>query len=542
MGMACDADARGTASTAVIDGAAIAAAPPSEYGGAVKLEKEVAPAMPGMNAEETALILASLSKGKFGPVAFSEGESDGEDDGKHSDMEDISGDEHDDDDIGEDGEHGASGTKVHRVQQINFDGPVGSKLDFMDDAGFSHRFRNESNRVKSLVTKHISIDELRAHFDRPIIDVAKDFGICITLMKKICRRNGIKRWPHRQIRSLSKSIASMEAAMLSAHGGEREKYRDQIMNLKMKRESVIADPNKDNHNNNAMRPKTPTKDGSNSASRALHVSSAPKLSPRTSTPVHLGHGQVLAPVAIKAEAAGSMPTGSSGVMLQPHLNGSSHSSSSSQHSKGGRWTSEEHAAFLEGIRLYGKDWRRVAQVVMTRSAVQTRTHAQKYLLKFAGRFPFDTDGILKERGHHEQDQTMMPDGQDSSGDITMASPGKAEPVYHQTHSMMTPMSQHDATMRDSYETRVQNPSRIEAMAMILNSPSGGSADSNSPSRDQNDRRGVRADALPMYSPMSTSSSLGRALPSLAVPAIKSEQQQESQFGTHASPVSPVEAP
>ncbi|KAF1321870.1 Nlp2 protein, partial [Globisporangium splendens] len=570
MGMACDADARGTASTAVIDGAAIAAAPPSEYGGGTfvvngsgtKLAKEVmppmhtAPAMPGMNAEETALILASLSKGKFGPVAFSEGESDGEDDGKHSDMEDISGDEHDDDDddIGEDG---ASGSKVHRVQQINFDGPVGSKLDFMDDAGFSHRFRNESNRVKSLVTKHISIDELRAHFDRPIIDVAKDFGICITLMKKICRRNGIKRWPHRQIRSLSKSIASMEAAMLSAHGGEREKYRDQIMNLKMKRESVIADPNKDNHNNNAVRPKTPTKDGSN-ASRSLHVSSAPKLSPRTNAQVHLGHGQVLAPVTIKVEAAGSTPTGSSGGMLQPHpigSNGSSHSSSSSQHSKGGRWTSEEHAAFLEGIRLYGKDWRRVAQVVMTRSAVQTRTHAQKYLLKFAGRFPFDTDGILKEKGQHEHDQTMMTDGQDSAssnGDITMASPGKTEPAaYHQPHSMMTPTSQHDAAMRDSYETRVQNPSRIETMAMILNSPSGsgGSADSDSPSRDQDNGRGDRADALPMYSPMSTSSSLGRALPSLAVPAIKTEQQQESQFGAHASvlkhassPMSPVEAP
>lgn len=279
--------------------------------------------------------------------------------------------------------------KVHRVQQINFDGPKGSKLDFTDDAGFSHCFRNESNRVKSLVTKHISIEELRAHFDRPIIDVAKDFGICITLMKKICRRNGIKRWPHRQIRSLSKSIASMEAAMLSAHGSEREKYRDQIVNLKMKRESVIADPNKDS----SMRPKTSPPSlvhGESSSHRASshHASSAPKLTPRPGDEAHAtSQGYPVTPT-VKMENL---------AVSTPHPAPTS-STSTTGPSKGGRWTSEEHAAFLEGIRLYGKDWRRVAQVVMTRSAVQTRTHAQKYLLKFAGRFPFDTDGVLKD--HH----------------------------------------------------------------------------------------------------------------------------------------------
>lgn len=538
MGMACDADARGTASSAVIDGSSIPSNPSSHgaagflvdsgaaaaagggafvAAGSAKVlhaategsQAHAPPSTVGMNAEETAMILASLSKGKFGPVAFSEGESDMED-SKHSDMEDLS----DDDD--DDGEH--PGGKVHRVQQINFDGPVGSKLDFMDDAGFSHRFRNESNRVKSLVTKHISIDELRAHFDRPIIDVAKDFGICITLMKKICRRNGIKRWPHRQIRSLSKSIASMEAAMLSAHGGERDKYRDQIMNLKMKRESVIADPNKEN----AMRPKTPTKDSS-SRPHHPHVASVPKLSPRTSNPqvlhgnVHMSHnGHALAPVAIKVEAGSSSSIHSS----SSNASGSHAITSNSSHSKGGRWTSEEHAAFLEGIRLYGKDWRRVAQVVMTRSAVQTRTHAQKYLLKFAGRFPFDADGILKDKQHdlHEQERTHEQDPIASGGDITMgASPGG----MYRNHSMMTPVND-DAVSRESWsskETPVKPP-RIEAMAMILNSPG---AEFESPSPRQIANGGDRHADVPMYSPVSSSSSLGRALPSLAMPASKAEQ-------------------
>lgn len=29
----------------------------------------------------------------------------------------------------------------------------------------------------------------------------------------------------------------------------------------------------------------------------------------------------------------------------------------------GRWSSAEHAKFLEGYRLYGKDWRRISTIV-----------------------------------------------------------------------------------------------------------------------------------------------------------------------------------
>jgi len=44
----------------------------------------------------------------------------------------------------------------------------------------------------------------------------------------------------------------------------------------------------------------------------------------------------------------------------------------------GRWTSEEHKAFVSAYQMYGKDWKKVAAVVKTRTVVQTRTHAQKY--------------------------------------------------------------------------------------------------------------------------------------------------------------------
>eukprot|EP00644_Phytophthora_capsici_P006325 jgi/Phyca11/130506/e_gw1.94.92.1 len=137
------------------------------------------------------------------------------------------------------------------------------------------------------------------------------------------------------------------------------------------------------------------------------------------------------------------------------------STSTTGPSKGGRWTSEEHAAFLEGIRLYGKDWRRVAQVVMTRSAVQTRTHAQKYLLKFAGRFPFDADGMLKDH-HSAPAQTPAFD----KPAMSMLSPTTS---VASSNTAMTPASDDSMSNGSWNSEEAQPPAKHgEAMAMILN--------------------------------------------------------------------------
>lgn len=49
----------------------------------------------------------------------------------------------------------------------------------------------------------------------------------------------------------------------------------------------------------------------------------------------------------------------------------------------GRWSDDEHKAFLLGLQLHGREWRKVASVVKTRTVMQTRTHAQKYFQKLA---------------------------------------------------------------------------------------------------------------------------------------------------------------
>jgi len=49
----------------------------------------------------------------------------------------------------------------------------------------------------------------------------------------------------------------------------------------------------------------------------------------------------------------------------------------------GRWTKEEHEKFLHGINVYGKEWKKIASMIETRTVVQIRTHAQKYFQKLA---------------------------------------------------------------------------------------------------------------------------------------------------------------
>ena len=47
----------------------------------------------------------------------------------------------------------------------------------------------------------------------------------------------------------------------------------------------------------------------------------------------------------------------------------------------GRWTAEEHDEFLKCLDIYGREWKKVAERITTRTAAQIRSHAQKYFQK-----------------------------------------------------------------------------------------------------------------------------------------------------------------
>ncbi|EPS72249.1 hypothetical protein M569_02508, partial [Genlisea aurea] len=58
-----------------------------------------------------------------------------------------------------------------------------------------------------------------------------------------------------------------------------------------------------------------------------------------------------------------------------------------------RWTEEEHTSFLEALKLYGRAWQRIEEHIGTKSAVQIRSHAQKFFTKL------EKEAIVKGVGH-----------------------------------------------------------------------------------------------------------------------------------------------
>lgn len=46
---------------------------------------------------------------------------------------------------------------------------------------------------------HTTIATLQVHFHKPLAQVAKELNVCMTLIKRVCRRHGITRWPYRKV-------------------------------------------------------------------------------------------------------------------------------------------------------------------------------------------------------------------------------------------------------------------------------------------------------------------------------------------------------
>eukprot|EP00164_Ancoracysta_twista_P000242 GFYU01000344.1.p1 GENE.GFYU01000344.1~~GFYU01000344.1.p1 ORF type:complete len:334 (-),score=98.42 GFYU01000344.1:316-1317(-) len=71
--------------------------------------------------------------------------------------------------------------------------------------------RKKSAKKNGALSKEINYNMIAAYFDRPIKEAAEKFGCCVSSFKKICRRNGIKRWPRRELRSFCSSLSYMNA-------------------------------------------------------------------------------------------------------------------------------------------------------------------------------------------------------------------------------------------------------------------------------------------------------------------------------------------
>merc|ERR1719359_1108538 len=80
------------------------------------------------------------------------------------------------------------------------------------------------------------------------------------------------------------------------------------------------------------------------------------------------------------------PTLTSRTLAPPNTSSKAQNSARARDAKSvpkatGRWTAEEHDEFLKCLDIYGREWKKVAERITTRTAAQIRSHAQKYFKK-----------------------------------------------------------------------------------------------------------------------------------------------------------------
>jgi SHAQKYF class myb-like DNA-binding protein len=95
--------------------------------------------------------------------------------------------------------------------------------------------------------------------------------------------------------------------------------------------------------------------------------------------------------------------------------------------KNGRWTKDEHFRFLEALKLYGKEWKRVQEHVCTRTSTQARSHAQKFFNKLEKRKQSLTDFLETLDLNDMEKHYIMSDLDDEKVNHAYIGKNKAHP-------------------------------------------------------------------------------------------------------------------
>ncbi|KAJ8527121.1 hypothetical protein K7X08_029598 [Anisodus acutangulus] len=88
-------------------------------------------------------------------------------------------------------------------------------------------------------TGKLRLKDFAGYLHLPIETAAKKLNICPTVMKKVCRRDGLLRWPYRKIKSIKRKILQREKSLSSNGVEERASAKADIEKLEQELANIF---------------------------------------------------------------------------------------------------------------------------------------------------------------------------------------------------------------------------------------------------------------------------------------------------------------
>ncbi|XBI03906.1 hypothetical protein VPH35_132270 [Triticum aestivum] len=80
-------------------------------------------------------------------------------------------------------------------------------------------------------TRKMQFHDIAPYFHLPIVEAAEKLDICTTVLKGICRRVGVQRWPHRKVKKIDRKITKL----VKSGNGAWERNEIERLNAERKR-------------------------------------------------------------------------------------------------------------------------------------------------------------------------------------------------------------------------------------------------------------------------------------------------------------------
>ncbi|GLT75965.1 hypothetical protein SLA2020_476540 [Shorea laevis] len=84
----------------------------------------------------------------------------------------------------------------------------------------------------------MKLKDVGNYFHLPIEEAAKKMRLCPTVVKKICRRDGLTRWPHRKIKSMERQMSNWASNLRSNDPQVRVRAQTEIQRLQQEIEKI----------------------------------------------------------------------------------------------------------------------------------------------------------------------------------------------------------------------------------------------------------------------------------------------------------------